>query len=418
MKLLSTIKKININKLYNFNNYINLKHFPSAVRYWDNSIYYFNKNTISLIPNTSKLAIKLIREYFYLFNKKIEKKIRKKQLWNRFRKISKNRIFISKGEFKHTNNKVIITLYVYNRQKNNYLTKLKNIYINKFLTSLFSLKKARLNNNNKLFRKIILLKKLEKMNSKGLLTLIKAHRFKPRISFILRELYKKKDIYKYKAVHKYINKFYKKLIKKSLKRLLIYIYYRQLIYINKSKFNYTYLQIIKNKLETLFNKNIEFNFINLNNFYLNSNILTESILLKIQKNRRKLLKYLSLLKKKVKIRKKRVILGKESKVIKPNIKNYFNNQNLLQKHIIRTLKYRHITGFRLEAKGRLNRRHTASRSLSKLQYKGNLMNIDSSYVGSSSVLLRSNLNTNLQYTKLSSKTRVGSFGLKGWVSGN
>ena len=46
------------------------------------------------------------------------------------------------------------------------------------------------------------------------------------------------------------------------------------------------------------------------------------------------------------------------------------------------------------------------------------MNIDSSYKGLSSVLLRNKLSSNLQYTKLNSKTRIGSFGLKGWVSGN
>jgi hypothetical protein len=72
----------------------------------------------------------------------------------------------------------------------------------------------------------------------------------------------------------------------------------------------------------------------------------------------------------------------------------------------------------MEASGRLTRRYTASRSISKLRYKGNLLNIDSSYRGLSSVLLKGNLKSNLQYTKLKSKTRIGSFGLKGWVSGN
>jgi hypothetical protein len=34
------------------------------------------------------------------------------------------------------------------------------------------------------------------------------------------------------------------------------------------------------------------------------------------------------------------------------------------------------------------------------------------------VMLRGNLRSNLQYSKLKSKTRIGSFGIKGWVSGN
>ena len=57
-----------------------------------------------------------------------------------------------------------------------------------------------------------------------------------------------KKINKFKVVSKYVNNFYKRFIKKSLRRLFIYTYYRRLIYINKSRFNYTYLQYIKNKL--------------------------------------------------------------------------------------------------------------------------------------------------------------------------
>ena len=102
---------------------------------------------------------------------------------------------------------------------------------------------------------------------------------------------------------------------------------------------------------------------------------------------------------------------------KISLKQFFNNKKFLESYIINNLKYKHITGFRLEAKGRLNKRFTASRSLNKISYKGNLLNLDSSYKGLSTILLKGNLNSNIQYTKLNSKTRIGSFGLKGWVSG-
>jgi hypothetical protein len=423
MKLLSIIKRTNINKPYSFDNTDSLKHFPSSARYWDSSIFMYNNNNLSLIPNISRLAINFIRNYFYLFNKKIESKIRRKKIYNRRRKLSVNRIFLSKGEFKHTNNKVIITLYIYNKQKNNYLLKLKKRYISKFLINILSFKKNNTikslsSKNNILSNKLILLKKLKKISINGTLALIDANLFKPKIALILKDLYKKKKINKFKVVSRYVNKFHKKFIKKSLRRLFIYTYYRRLIYVNKSRFNYTYLQYIKNKLQVLFNKNIEFNFINLKYFYLNSNILSESILLKIRKNRRNLMRHLSNLEKKVKIRKKRVILGELIKKENLNTKKYHYNNQLLYNNIIKNLKYKHIAGFRLEANGRLNKRYTASRSISKVKYKGNLLNIDSSYKGLSSVLLRNNLNSNLQYTKLNSKTRIGSFGLKGWVSGN
>ena len=96
---------------------------------------------------------------------------------------------------------------------------------------------------------------------------------------------------------------------------------------------------------------------------------------------------------------------------------YVNDADL-KEVVFNNIKYKHITGFRLEAKGRLTRRYTASRSIYKLRYKGNLLNIDSSYRGLSSVLLKGNLNSNLQYTKFNSKTRIGSFSIKSLISSN
>ena len=102
----------------------------------------------------------------------------------------------------------------------------------------------------------------------------------------------------------------------------------------------------------------------------------------------------------------------------PYLNLKIKNKKTLQKYLILDLKYRKFTGFRLEARGRLTKRHTASRSVTKVKYKGNLWNIDSRCGHLSSVLLKGNLDSNLQYTKLKGKTNIGSFGLKGWVSGN
>jgi len=188
MKLLSIIKKININKSYKFDNTDSLKHYPASTRYWDSSIFMYNKNTLSLIPNLSKIAIKFIRDYFYLYNIKAERKIRRKKIYNRRRKLSINRIFLSKGEFKHTNNKVIITLYVFNKQKNNYLQKLKQRYINKIFKNIVSFKNNNIietlsNKKNILSNKLILLKKLKKISINGTLALIDANFFKPTLLY-------------------------------------------------------------------------------------------------------------------------------------------------------------------------------------------------------------------------------------------
>ena len=84
--------------------------------------------------------------------------------------------------------------------------------------------------------------------------------------------------------------------------------------------------------------------------------------------------------------------------------------------ILRSIRNKSVSGIRLEVAGRLTRRNTAARSLFKLRYKGNIKNMDSSYKGLSAVLLRGYAKSNLQYTKLKSRIRIGSFGLKGWVS--
>ena len=118
------------------------------------------------------------------------------------------------------------------------------------------------------------------------------------------------------------------------------------------------------------------------------------------------------MKRKVKIHNKKHLYYQP--IFKSNLnRNILVKQKSLHQIVLDNIKYKHVTGFRLEAKGRLTRRYTASRSVSKLRYKGNLMNIDSSFRGLSSVILKGNLRSNVQYTKINSKTRIGSFGIKG-----
>ena len=105
----------------------------------------------------------------------------------------------------------------------------------------------------------------------------------------------------------------------------------------------------------------------------------------------------------------KVYKKKSLNAIEDNITQTISTTN----SVLDSIKNKSITGIRLEAAGRLTRRNTAERSISKLRYKGNLKNMDSSYKGFSSVLLRGHAKSNVQYTKLKSKLRIGSFGLKG-----
>lgn len=340
--------------------------------------------------------------------------MRTRGLLLRLRRLSSNKFYISSGEFKHTNNKVLINLYVFNRQKNNYLLTLKKQYLKTFLKSTKNLDvKSNINSFYKSKHKLLnlnLINKLKAIDLKGKQATNIINKDKYLFIKSLNTVNNKYNINAFKGISNYTKDFYKKLIEKSLKKIRMYFYYKQLININRSKLNYTYLQFIKKHLENIYNKNVEFNLINLKRFYLNSDIMSESITLKLTKNRRGIRRYLKKLENKVRVRKKSYVGVLPSL----GLNNFFSQKKLvLRKQVLKNLKYRHVTGFRLEAKGRLTRRFTASRSMSKVIYKGGLLNKDSSYGGLSSVILKGNLRSNLQYTNLKSKTRIGSFGIKG-----
>ena len=90
--------------------------------------------------------------------------------------------------------------------------------------------------------------------------------------------------------------------------------------------------------------------------------------------------------------------------------------------LLNQIRYKWVTGVRLEAAGRLTRRFTASRAVFKFKYKGNLKNIDYSLKTDvsknniSTVMLRNNVHPNLQYSFAKSKRRIGAFGIKGWIN--
>ena len=395
-------EKNNISPKYNnksnFNN--TSKHYPSPLRSWDNSIYLYNKNNLKLTPIKTNLTNRLIKGFFNFYNKDLEKKVRYKRLLLRLRRLSSNKIYVSKAELKHTNNNVLVNIYVYNKEKSNYLNKLKKVY----LSNIFN------NNLNVSLVKTLKIIQIEVANNVKSFNNTK-HTFVKALGIV--EGNTKYDVSHFKTLSNYVVAFYSSYIKKYTKKLRMFYLYKQLVYINKSKFNYTYLSFLKKYLEKLHNKTVIFSIVNLKRFYLNSDIFSESVKLKITRNRRKLVKVLNKIKNKVKIYKKRTYLTSYKAVPAKYLINTSEERKVLD-----TLKYKYVNGFRLEARGRLTKRYTASRSLSNLKYKGSLLDIDSSYKGLSSVMLKGNLKPNTQYTKVASKTRIGSFGIKGWISSN
>jgi hypothetical protein len=90
-----------------------------------------------------------------------------------------------------------------------------------------------------------------------------------------------------------------------------------------------------------------------------------------------------------------------------------NIEAMNKNNIINTIKQQVVSGVRFEASGRLTRRLTAMRAVFKYRYAGSLKNIRSSFNNKPSTMLRGHVKSNTQYTLINSKTRNGTFGLKG-----
>ena len=530
------------------------RHYPPANKEWFNSIYAFNKNTTKLLPVADKVILKLIKSYFNLYNRILEKKIKFRRLRMRVRRLSTNRIFVSKAELKHTNDKVVITLYVYNRQEKYYLNKIKkltlrnslyenlgrfysnileSIFLNdtKMFTRLYEFMVANIKFSgrdkrsvlviqssriiSKVIKHINILFKTLNRNSKDLddyfdnskdlddyynildyyynsNNTVSQLNFESDIGrqtdtgrkLVLAKVRKKEieiqtGIYSH-LFESYEDQYLKNFFIKTLEKEMLTIYLTQIISFNKFKFEKFYILPLTSLINKVYNKKVEFNLVNLKYFHLNSHIFTETIVTKLKDRNNRLLSVLdaSLLKfelpfinrlemyndiynKKKKMQNLRVNdllsypvifkpkiqsedtidkmllklypenfvwkkLTKNLQGLRPAVKsNAFkdsHNEQAEFKHVTNTIfsyiKHKSISGIRLEAAGRLSRRNTAARSVFKLRYKGNIKNMDSSYKGLSSVVLRGHVKSNLQYTFLKSKIRIGSFGIKGWVSSN
>lgn len=161
----------------------------------------------------------------------------------------------------------------------------------------------------------------------------------------------------------------------------------------------------------IYNKKVEFNIVNLKSLHLNSDIFSYAITLKLENRNNRLLRVLKQALKLVKMPYLKKSYLYEKKLDNGQLSHL--SLNGYAKNVLNYIKHKSISGVRLEASGRLTRRLTASRSIFKFKYKGGLKNIDSSYKGLSSVMLRGHVKSNLQHTSLKSKVSNGAFGLKG-----
>lgn len=234
---------------------------------------------------------------------------------------------------------------------------------------------------------------------------------------------------------------------------------KYLIRINRIKFKKPFVGKLLRFIRTIYNKKVELNIVNLNKFHLNTDIYTQLVALKLKNRDNKLFRVLTWSLNKVKLPNvsrmtERLNVSDRNDYLTNKIRNMYINSmfknskedslnslllsffsivgklkkefkkrfsivrlpTTLSKYITKSLRQFKLAGIRVEAKGRLTRRFTASRSVFKMKCKGGLKNVDSSFKGLSAIMLRGDRKSNVQYSVISSKNRNGAYGVKGWMS--
>nr|AGN49003.1 ribosomal protein S3 [Botrytis cinerea B05.10] len=500
-----------------------IRHFTPAAQEWRNSIYAYNKNYIKLLPVADNNFMSLVKSYFnfYFKNKKSNKKAQKsskkgkqnisRRKRSRSRGLSAKKIFVAKGDLKHTSSKAVITLYFYNTEKKFLIRKIKKQIFDLYRPNKRLKRFINMDRNNKeiitynrpfslkeylripnhytdyvtLFKKsfveklckyfdltnkhIYLISNL--VESKVLSEDEKLLIFKRKLNSLIRIKYPDYTDYMRKVKLHYLNK------------LTICI---KLLTLNQIKFKHAFLLKLRYLVSQIYNKNVVFNLVNLKKMHLNSDIFTQAVSLKLKNRENRLYRVLKKSLNKVKlpnisiIKEKSLAQGSGNKNNNEQLLNKMRNLKInslftfdsafaqrdplnklllnifpytldqqilatpeagnlkkeiksrrslasvfeernerpvsLRNYILRSLKHMKMRGIRIEAKGRLTRRFTASRSVFKMKWKGGLKNVDSSFRGLSAVILRGHIKSNVQYSMLHSKNRNGAFGVKGWVS--
>jgi hypothetical protein len=156
-------------------------------------------------------------------------------------------------------------------------------------------------------------------------------------------------------------------------------------------------------LEKIYQKNIEIKLVDLKSIHLNSDVFTSALALKLRDRKNKAVRIL-----------RKAILQMVNIPDLHTIRTFDDSiETINENNIINVIKQQVVTGVRFEASGRLTRRLTAMRAVFKYRYTGSLKDLRSSLNSKSSTTLRGCIKSNAQYTVINSKTRNGSFGLKG-----
>ena len=379
--------------------YNNIIFYTSSNKEWFSSVYSYNKSYIKSLISNDAVLNKLLRSYCNMLQDKI-KILFKRRRDNKIR-YSANKIYASRAELKHTNTKLFITLYIYNKQKSS---------IEWFIL------------------KILVLVKYRKLIVDGERVFVPNH--ENRIPALLKNnffIFRKWNMAFFKTNNNLIRYFlvdlrrkyltlsniptYNIILLKKLVRLQKILFNSlKLLNFNKSKFNSLNLNLrnlgLISLIEKLYYKKVEINLVELRSIHLNSDVFSSAVALKLRDRKNKA----------VRVLRKAILQMVRIPDLHTLITFDDNIEAMNKNNIINTIKQQVVSGVRFEASGRLTRRLTAMRAVFKYRYAGSLKNIRSSFNNKPSTMLRGYVKSNTQYTLINSKTRNGTFGLKGWVS--
>ena len=382
-----------------------------------------------------------------------------------------NRILLGRAELKHSNDKVIVTIYVYNIIKKYLINKINKI------PAVFKLKLDSSSKNDRLIEEINIAKSHFTNKTCKASTYINTKLNEKKKSFYL--LNKSNNVIT--DVKTYQKRYMKSYIRKFLRKEIVALFFKQMLMFHKNKFEEKYVLLLANQVSRIFTKKVEFNFVNLKHLYLDSYIFSNALVIKMKKLAKMKKSFLKGVKRFLNMFKVPRInsLDVHSEIYKKkfisqninldnatpsiygatDLKNMHSSHNLSNKilnnvpksdiidklikiakdvnttslNINKTLstvsyiytmgqafkssKYKIINGVRLEIAGRFTKRSSAARSVFKIRNKGSIKNKESSEKGLPTTLLKGYSKSNLQYNFLYSKVRGGSFGIKGWLSG-
>lgn len=420
--------------------YNNIIFYPYSSKEWFSSVYSYNKSYIKSLISHDPVLNKLFRSYCNMLQDKI-KILFKRRRHNKSR-YSANKIYVSRAELKHTNTKLLIILSTYNKQKSTLLRwTRKIIYFKRMYKILVDIKDRHVVEHKRFFitllktmtdrSRIIIVEKVLKNRNIKLERYIPAqiNRLNHKWNYVFKRKFfsfikwnmpflkknnnniltnfllnlKNKKLYKIPGYSKWLLKNNFRVVKMLFKNT-------RLISFNKSKFNHFVLNLrnlgLTSLLEKIYGKKVVIKLVDLKSIHLNSDVFSSAVALKLRDRQNKA----------VRVLRKAILQMVRIPDFHTLITFDDNIQTMNKNNVINTIKQQIVSGVRFEASGRLTRRLTAMRSVFKYRYLGSLKNVRSSFNNNASTLLRGYAKANSQYTLINSKTRNGTFGLKGWIS--